>query len=250
MLSVGYALDLLGSEFRNPIHDVAGMSATDLLQRLDALPWQKEAWESGAWVDVWGTAAYWNLARGHKNAEVSLDLLLGWLLTRVNPSSGVWGSSDDDTRLKSVNGYYRLTRGTVVQFGVTVPHVERLIDTVLHHGSDARYFAPGHANACNVLDVTLPLWLAAKQSSHRRDEATAWAQDQLTQVLQRWHPGAGMAFSAAMEGGTRRQPSLQGTEMWLAIIGNLADLLGCADSLGYWPRGVQRPEPAFALPTF
>ena len=63
-LSVGYALDLLGSEFRHPIHDVTGMSATDLLQRLDALPWQKEAWESGAWVDAWGTAAYWNLARG------------------------------------------------------------------------------------------------------------------------------------------------------------------------------------------
>jgi len=40
------------------------------------------------------------------------------------------------------------------------------------------------------------------------------------------------------------EPSLQGTEMWLAIIWLLADVLGESGALGYRPRGVHRPEPA------
>ena len=35
--------------------------------------------------------------------------------------------------------------------------------------------------------------------------------------------------------------------MWLAIVWLLADYLGCADALGYRPRGVHRPEPAHSL---
>lgn len=55
VLSVGYALDLLGSGFEYPVHVVADMGATELSAQLDALPWRKEAWGSGAWVDAWGT---------------------------------------------------------------------------------------------------------------------------------------------------------------------------------------------------
>jgi hypothetical protein len=58
-----------------------------------------------------------------------------------------------------------------------------------------------------------------------------------------------MAFSAAPESGTQSLPGLQGTEMWLAIIWYLADLLDAAEALGYRPRGVHRPEPATLLPT-
>lgn len=46
----------------------------------------------------------------------------------------------------------------------------------------------------------------------------------------------------------QNRPGLQGTEMWLAIIWYLADLVGSAEALGYRPRGVHRPEPAFRLP--
>lgn len=48
---------------------------------------------------------------------------------------------------------------------------------------------------------------------------------------------------------SQNRPGLQGTEMWLAIIWYLADLVGSAEALGYRPRGVHRPEPAFRLPT-
>ncbi|MFE4198490.1 acyltransferase [Paenarthrobacter sp. NPDC056912] len=249
VLSVGYALDLLGSRFAHPIHAVAAMSPALVTAVLDELPWTKEAWESGAWVDAWGTAAYWNLDQRHANSAGSLDALFGWLLTHANASSGTWGSPSEDTRLKIVNGYYRLTRGTFAQFGLPVPYVERLVDTVLKHSADPRYFAPGRQNACNVLDVVHPLWLAAKQTDQRRPETTAWARIQLEQVLGWWHSGEGMAFSVAAESGSRNLPSLQGTEMWLAIIWYLADLLGCAEALGYRPRGVHRPEPAYVLPT-
>lgn len=213
VLSVGYALDLLGSRFEHPVHAVAGMDAAAVAASLDALPWRKEAWESGAWVDAWGTAAYWNLAQAHPNSPGSLDVLFGWLLTHVNPAAGTWGTPTDDTRLKVVNGYYRLTRGTFAQFGLPVPHVERLVDTVLEHSMDPRYFAPDRQNACNVLDVVHPLWLASKQTTHRREDMKEWAKAQLKHALGRWHPGEGLAFSAAPGSGDQHLPTLQGTEM-------------------------------------
>ncbi|WP_024820961.1 acyltransferase [Arthrobacter sp. 31Y] len=249
VLSVGYALDLTGSGFEHPIHAIADMNPAAVVASLNALPWRKEAWESGAWVDAWGTAAYWNLAQSHPNSPGSLEALFGWLLSRVNSTAGTWGTPTIDNRLKVVNGYYRLTRGTFAQFGVPVPHVERLVDTVLAHSADPRYFAVGRQNACNVLDVVHPLWLASKQTSHRREDAKAWARTQLKQALVRWRTGEGMAFSATRESGHQALPTLQGTEMWLAIIWYLADLLGCAEALGYRPRGVHRPEPAYLLPT-
>ncbi|MFF1831239.1 acyltransferase [Paenarthrobacter sp. NPDC058040] len=244
VLSVGYALDLLGSRFPHPVHAVADMDAADLTAALDGLPWRKETWGSGAWVDAWGTAAYWNLALGHGNAAGSVEALFGWLLIHVNPAAGTWDTPANDTRRKVVNGYYRLTRGTFAQFGLPVPHVEKLVDTVLEHAADPRYFVPGTQNACNVLDVAHPLWLAAKQASHRSDEAKAWAVHQLEHALTQWHPGQGMAFSASPDSGVQHLPTLQGTEMWLAIIWYLADLTGHAEALGYRPRGVHRPEAA------
>lgn len=252
VLSVGYALDLLGSGFKHPIHAVAGTGPADLAARLNALPWRKEAWESGAWVDAWGTAEYWNLAHAADANPLStgtLEALFGWLLTRVNSAAGTWGTPSADTRLKVVNGYYRLTRGTFAQFGLPVPHPEQLIDTVLEHGADPRYFADGRQNACNVLDVVHPLWLARKQVTHREADIKAWAATQLDHALGQWQPGRGMAFSAAPESGQQNLPGLQGTEMWLSIIWYLADLLGHSEALGYRPRGVHRPEPAFLLPT-
>ncbi|WP_311213236.1 MULTISPECIES: acyltransferase [unclassified Arthrobacter] len=248
VLAVGYALDLLGSRFRHPVHSIADMDPATLISSLDALPWRKEAWGSGAWVDAWGTAAYWNLSQNHPNSLGSLEALFGWLLTHANPTAGTWGTPTSDTRLKLVNGYYRLTRGTFAQFGVPVPHVERLVDTVLEHASDPRFFSPGRQNACNVLDVAHPLWLASKQTSHRRAEISNWAASQLKQALGQWHPAQGMAFSVAEESGAHHVPTLQGTEMWLAIIWYLADLLGSAEALGYRPRGVHRPEPTWLLP--
>ena len=249
ILSVGYALDLLGSRLSDPIHVVSVMGPAELTTALNALPWRKEPWESGAWVDAWGTAAYWNLSQGHPLAEGWLEALFGWLHTRVNTGSGTWGQPTADTRLKVVNGYYRLTRGTFAQFGLPVPHVERLIDTVLEHGADSRYFGAGRQNACNVLDVAHPLWLARKQTGYLAGEANDWAEKQLEHALRQWQSGAGMAFSTAPESGSQSLPGLQGTEMWLAIIWYLADLLDAAEALGYRPRGIHRPEPAVLLPT-
>jgi acetyltransferase-like isoleucine patch superfamily enzyme len=249
VLSVGYALDLLGSRFPHAIHAVAAMGPAELTTVLKELPWRKEPWESGAWVDAWGTAAYLNLAQGHPLAQGSLEALFGWLHTKANASAGTLGTPAADTRLKVVNGYYRVARGTFAQFGLPVPHVERLVDTVLEHAADPRYFADGRQNACNVLDVVHPLWLARKQTGYRAGDANGWAEKQLQHALRQWQTGAGMAFSAAPESGTQSLPGLQGTEMWLAIIWYLADLLDAAEALGYRPRGVHRPEPATLLPT-
>ncbi|MEW2809859.1 acyltransferase [Streptomyces massasporeus] len=247
VLCVGYALDLLGSSFAHPVHAVRTTTADRLVRQLGALPWTDRAWHAGAWIDSWATAAHWNLrAGGEAAAPGALEALFGWLHTHADPWTGMWGSPTREAgRLQMVNGYYRLTRGSFAQFGLPVPYAERVIDTVLDHARDPRHFAPGRQNACNVLDVIHPLWLCARQTTHRGEEARAWAARQLTAALRRWHPGQGFGFGPTPDGtGPGREPGLQGTEMWLAIIWLLADLLGLADVLGYRPRGIHRPEPA------
>ncbi|MFE3741120.1 acyltransferase [Streptomyces sp. NPDC059134] len=249
VLAVGYALELLGSRFAHPVHAALRMTPDQLVARLEGLPWRSRAWPAGAWVDCWATAARLNHVRGAgSGAPGALEALFGWLTTRVDPWTGMWGAaaSPAEGRLQVVNGYYRLTRGSYAQFGVAVPYAERVVDTVLDHARDPRWFAPGRENACNVLDVAHPLWLAGRQTGHRTAEVRAWAEEQLTRALGRWRDGAGFGFGPAGEGGggPGREPGLQGTEMWLAIVWLLADLAGVADRLGYRPRGIHRPEPA------
>ena len=247
VLCVGYALDLLGSSFAHPIRPVLGATAEELVGQLTALPWRDRAWYAGSWVDAWATGEHWNRRLGAEPERPgALEALFGWLHLRVDPWTGMWGSpSADEGRLQMVNGYYRLTRGTFAQFGLPVPHPERVIDTVLDHTRDQRWFAPGRENACNILDVAHPLWLCGRQTRHRAEEARAWAASQLTAALAHWQPGRGFGFGSAGAGsGPGREPGLQGTEMWLAIVWLLADLVGVSDLLGYRPRGVHRPEPA------
>ncbi|WP_030611292.1 acyltransferase [Streptomyces fulvoviolaceus] len=250
VLSVGYALDLLGSSLPHPVRGVREMTARQLVARLDGLPWRKDAWGAGAWIDSWATAAHWNPRHAH-DGQAGPEALFGWLLTRADPWTGMWGSpSLEEGRLQVVNGYYRLTRGSFAQFGVPVPYPERVVDAVLDHARDSRHFGAGQENACNVLDVAHPLWLCTRQlgagaggDGYRSAEIRTWAERQLATALPRWREGRGFGFGPGTAG-PGPEPGLQGTEMWLAIIWYLADLLGLSDDLGYRPEGVHRPEPA------
>ncbi|MFG2725872.1 DapH/DapD/GlmU-related protein [Streptomyces canus] len=251
VLCVGYALDLLGPGLPHPVRGVRNMTARQLIVRLEALPWRTGAWGAGAWVDSLATAAHWNLRHGDDgdDAHGTPESLFGWLLTRADPWTGMWGSpSGEEGRLQVVNGYYRLTRGSFAQFGLPVPYPERVVDAVLDHARDARHFGPGRENACNVLDVAHPLWLCTRQfgrgaDGYRSGEIRDWAERQLATVLPRWQDGRGFGFGPGTAG-PGPEPGLQGTEMWLAIVWYLADLLGRSDELGYRPRGIHRPEPA------
>ncbi|MGW0417738.1 DapH/DapD/GlmU-related protein [Streptomyces sp. NPDC003015] len=251
VLCVGYALDLLGTGLPHPVCGANNMTARQLFARLESLPWRTGAWGAGAWVDSLATAAHWNLRHGDGGGagNGTPESLFGWLLTRVDPWTGMWGSpSAEEGRLQMVNGYYRLTRGSFAQFGLPVPYPERVVDTVLDHARDTRHFGPGRENACNVLDVAHPLWLCTRQlgrpaGGYRSAEIRDWAERQLSTVLRRWQDGRGLGFGPGAAG-PGPEPGLQGTEMWLAITWHLADLLGRSDELGYRPRGIHRPEPA------
>jgi acetyltransferase-like isoleucine patch superfamily enzyme len=240
ILSVGYALQLLGSGFEHPIQvDLA----TD---RLDRLPWARNAWSAGAGIDALGTAIARNTYDHGDPGQ--LFTLMGWLTARADPESGMWGTPHPgDGWLQVVNGFYRLTRGTYAQYGLPLPYPEAAIRTLLVHSQDKRVFSGTGFNACNVLDVIHPLWLAGKQTGFGRAEGRRWAEQMLTAILGRWVDGAGFAF-APDSGDERAIPGLQGTEMWLAIIWLLTDYLGFSDVLGYRPRGVHRPEPLVAVP--
>jgi acetyltransferase-like isoleucine patch superfamily enzyme len=236
VLCVGYALQLLDSCFEHPIR-----FPENLEDRLAQLPWARNAWSAGAGIDALGTAIARNL-NDHSDPG-PLATLMGWLTLNADPITGMWGQPDPDNGwLQVVNGFYRLTRGTYAQFGLPLPYPEAAIKTVLAHTQDRRHFTGDAYNACNILDVIHPLWLAAQQTDFARAEGKRWAEQQLTTILDHWVDGAGFAF-APNGSDDRAIPGLQGTEMWLAIIWLLADYLGHSDSLAYCPRGVHRPEP-------
>lgn len=240
VLCVGYALQLLGSGFEQPIR-------LDLTtEQFDKLPWAMNAWSAGAGIDSVGTAIARNL-KDHGDSS-QLFTLMGWLTARADPETGMWGTPHpDDGWLQVVNGFYRLTRGTYAQYGLPLPYPEAAIRTLLSHSQDHRVFTGDGFNACNVLDVIHPLWLAGKQTDFGRAEGRRWAERMLDAILDRWVDGAGFAF--APDGTDDRTiPGLQGTEMWLAIIWLLTDYLGFSEVLGYRPRGVHRPEPLVAVP--
>jgi acetyltransferase-like isoleucine patch superfamily enzyme len=255
VLSVGYALDLLGSAFAAPLTWVTAATPARVVDFCESLPWagdtgRGDAWGAGHHVDGFGTALLWTRRAGHPVPAGVEETLFGWLLLNTDPHTGMWGSSTpEDGILPVVNGFYRASRGTFAQFGVPLPYPERIIDTVLRHARDPRWFAPGARNACNVLDVAHPLWLT-RTTGYRSDEVRELARRLLSDAVSTWVPGAGFSFrepSPPTRGLAETEPGLQGTEMWLAILWYLADLAGLSDALGYRPRGVHRPEPAASL---
>jgi len=247
---VGYALDLLGARFPHAIRSVAEMSGDDVVGFLGSRSWRTRAWGAGHDVDALGTALLWNLDHGERGA---FEAYFGWLLTHVDPATGMWGHPRaEDGLLQIVNGYYRLTRGSFAQFGVPLPFAERAVDTVLAHTRDARFFEPESLTACNVLDVAHPLWLLRPQAGvYRSEEIRRLASGLLDAALGNWIDGEGFGFQApsSANGLTGDSaPGLQGTEMWLSIVWLLADLLGESDALGYRPGGIHRPKPARRIP--
>ncbi|MEU6844359.1 acyltransferase [Streptomyces sp. NPDC046716] len=250
VLSVGHALDLLGSGFEHPVHVVAEARPEEILAGLDRQPWEENAWGAGHWVDVLSTAVHWNLTLGVPGQPGAVEALFGWLLTRADPRTGMWGSPrEEDGLLQIVNGFYRASRGSFAQFGVPLPHPERVVDTVLTHARDVRVVRPEQQNACNILDIAHPLWLT-RRTGYRTDEVTQLARTLLTNAVGHWTDHQGFGFRAphrTTAGLPKTVPGLQGTEMWLALIWYLADLAGVSDALGYRPRGVHRPEPADTL---
>lgn len=252
ILCVGYGLQLLGSSFTYPIHAVEAIDAHELERQLDALPWSDHAWSSGNTIDGLGTACLRNMTdfgdRLPDGGRGPLMTLMGWLAARVDPGHGMWSQPDPQAGwLQVVNGFYRLTRGTYAQFGLALPHPEQAVRTTLAHARDPRWFTGEEFNACNILDVVHPLWLAGKQTDAGRADGERWAEATLDRVLELWVDGEGVAF-APLGTGSRSTPGLQGTEMWLSVTWLLADYLGHSDALGYRPRGVHRPEAALRMP--
>jgi acetyltransferase-like isoleucine patch superfamily enzyme len=246
VLCVGYALELMDSGYAAPLTLATETDAAGMTRILDALPWHTNAWSAGHRVDALGTALHVTRLRGDPVPAGAEDALLGWLLRHADPRTGMWGAETPaEGLLQLVNGFYRASRGTFAQVGLPLPYPERVIDTVLEHSRDDRYFAGTARNACNVLDIAHPLWLT-RATGHRSAEVTALARRLLEDALDTWHPGTGFGFRAPSPdaaGLPETAPGLQGTEMWLAIVWYLADLVGLSDALGYRPRGVHRPEP-------
>lgn len=235
-LCSSHALPLLGSRLEHPV-EAALLSPAMLQELLVSLPWQRNPWRAGSIVDLIGTALA-HASINHGCGATAWHQLIGWLTAAVDPETGMWGSAADPRLL--VNGYYRAVRGTFGLAGLPVPYPERVIDTVLEHAATPAIAAADRFDACTVLDIIHPLWLAAEQTGHRRDEVVATAGRIIGTVHDRWQCRQGFTFDL----GARADPapdSLQGWEMWLSILWYSSDLLDGSGRLGYVPRGVHRP---------
>ena len=233
VLAVGYALECLGARYARPLTAVAALSPTALTQWLDALPLREQPWNAGAWIDSLASALYFN--RAHAGIEGPYAVLFDWLTMHCFPHTGLWGGGQRQLGwLQPVNGYYRITRGSYVQFGLRVPHPSATIDTVLAHCRYFDDFAARGATACNVLDAVHALWSCTRATAHRADDIRALVARQVILIAARWQPGAGFAFAPG------QAPGLHGTEMWLAALYTAAALLGEDTALGYRPRGIHR----------
>lgn len=251
VLCVGYALDVLGSAFAHPVQVVADLSACDLVIELDGLDWVDRGWGSGSYIDTLGTAVRWNAARGVEHQPGMVEALFGWISLHADPATGLWsGWTPGEGWMQAVNGFYRGSRGTWAQFGVGIPYPDALVDTVLRHAGDARFFGDARENACNVLDIVHPLWLARHQTSHRSAEVTALGRSVVELILGQWVDDRGLAFiidRSLTDSSPRATPGLQGTEMWLSVLWLAADLAGLGDAMTYRPKGIHRPEAALSL---
>lgn len=231
VLSIGYALEVLGSAVEAPYRSAEELTGEKLVQWLEQYQWHGDVWHAGHCIDCLTTAYYQN--RKHFGIEPDLDTLYGWLDERYNRETGLWGTGD---LMDCVNGFYRLTRGSYAQFDRPLPDCEKTIDTVLDHSANEKLFGGQAGTSCNVLDVIHPLWLCRKQTDYRSTEGMEWAVQWIDKVLKNWNDGKGFSFDLLLHD----NPTLMGTEMWLSILYYLCDYTGIADCLSYEPKGVHR----------
>lgn len=230
-LCVSYALEVLGTHIDRPIALPSEKeSLTDYLEHIDFT----SAWEAGDRIDELGTALYQN--KKYFGADGGIDTLFAWLDANVNRVCGMWTKNDDLT--DTVNGFYRLTRGSYAQFSRPLPLPEAAVNTVLERW---RSITEAQINACNVLDVIHPLWLAGKQTDNGRLAGKELAAKYIDIVLSNYRKGEGFGFSFA-EGSPKAAPSLMGTEMWLSILYLLCDYLDISHLLDYAPKGIHRTD--------
>ncbi|MBB3350373.1 hypothetical protein FHT70_000274 [Rhizobium sp. BK049] len=215
VLSVGYALELLGSNPRHPVRAVE-LDAAGLDAWLSALPWQSRAWHAGSVVDAIGTAIYFNAS--YFGIRQSRQALFEWLNRNANSVSGLWGEPTAAEGMAPA-GEWLLS-----------PDARHLCLNYRNH----KGFVGAKYNACNLLDTIHPLLLITRQTDYRRTDGEAISRHLITRALDRWRDGEGFPFADGAE------PSLRGTEMWLSVIHLSADFLGLADHFAFVPKGVHR----------
>ncbi|MDD3428603.1 MAG: acyltransferase [Oscillospiraceae bacterium] len=231
VLCIGYALEVLGSHVSRPYEAAQCLTGQSLIDWLEQFKWDGDVWHAGHCIDCLSTAFYQNKA--HFNIDADLDTLFNWLDSHANKDTGLWGSG---VSMDTVNGFYRLTRGSYAQFNRPLPYCEKAIDTILNHAQNPAYFEGENGTSCNVLDVIHPLWLCKRQTDYHYDEGRSWAFLWIDKILENWTDNKGFSFDLIKQD----NPTLMGTEMWLSILHLLCDYIGIAHLLPYRLCGVHR----------
>ena len=249
VLSVGYALDLLGARFPHPLSWSPRHPQRRFPAFCDGLPWANNAWTPGTGSTRWERRCTGASSAATRSRGVP-ETLFGWLLTHADPQTGMWGQPTTEraccrwsTACTARPGDLRAIRRSAALPRAGDRHRARST-----RGTSASS-RPSGEDACTVLDVAHPLWLTMA-TGYRAEEVAALAGGCWTM---RWAPGRmaqGFGFHAPSP--TARQPWPTGAGPTGHRDVARHDLVsrrpcGISEALGYRPRGMRRPEPANAI---
>ena len=111
VLCLGYAMEVMGGHLPHAYRAAEQYTGQRLREYLEGFDWSAQTWHAGHCIDCLGTAFYQN--QKYFGQKADLDTLFAWLDEHANPQTGMWGSAN---AMETVNGFYRLTRGTYAQF--------------------------------------------------------------------------------------------------------------------------------------
>lgn len=164
------ALDLLGAQPKHPISFAHKFTNLNYLSEwLSRRNWN-EAWLEGNNLLFVGQTLVYLKKNNHSGAEASLEYLMGWLDSEVDPKTGLWGTNGFCDKYKAIyGGYHQLLLYYYLKRPVCYP--ENLIDTTLSiqhiDGGYSRWNGGGTCQDVDAIDILVNLY---KLTDYKRKE--------------------------------------------------------------------------------
>lgn len=181
------------SQPKNPNDAWPGVNETErLLPWIDALPWEKDAWQAGS--HAMRICAYlldWCKA-GEADWEVLYEVVRH-VYSLQDPESGLWGSPESPVNVR-INGYFKLSLLFQGQLGLPCLYPEKIIDAAL-----GEYYRPDYeesAGGCDEYDNWVAIMYAGWSApDYRREEISALAAYRICEILRAHRkPDGGLSF--------------------------------------------------------
>lgn len=201
------ALACLGATAQKPFSWLAPWLTIDgVIRWLEERDWgERVAWTGNEIMNIGTLLQYARDVHNDSQAGKAVSTLLDWLSThRINPKTGVWGDVDITNPIWRSHAVQAAYHWWPLFFydGVTPPHIEHSIDTVLatqnpnggfgwgvHNSAD-----PFMSSACEDIDSIDPLCRMMQHTNYRRTDIETTLAKAADWVLTNRMPDGGFVF--------------------------------------------------------